>query len=792
MHEVTFTSHRFENHTLFLESWYFRGRVSLAGKEGAKAWRIFVWHRLQDAEKASCVVEGARPLPFQVREHEGGLQLEAEGMAALWIRLNRFGFRFEGLEAFELESHRFGPLGKASGGAAREWTAFHEENDGLPLGAGLSLLINEPAKRRYYGLGERTGFLDKKGKVWTNWNTDDPHHHPDTDPLYQSHPFVLGLERGRAFGLYLDESWRTVFDLASVESQQSVVHTDGPTFDLYLIPGPSPKEVLTGYTALVGRAKLPPLWSLGHHQCRYSYANQDLALKVAEEYRKRDIPLDALWLDIDYMEGFKVFTFDRQRFPDVPALTSGLEALGVKTVAIVDPGVKKEPGYRIYEEGHSRGYFVRSHRDEELVGSVWPSPAVWPDFSRHEVREWWSELHQFYLDGGIAGIWNDMNEPAAFTVEGHSMDPHNRTLPGTAKQGDHFHAETHNLYGLQMCQSTYQGLRRLQPDKRPFILTRAGFSGIQKYAMVWTGDNHSYWEHLESSIPMLLNLGLSGVPFVGADIGGFGGNTSGELLARWTWLGAFYPFMRNHSGKTSRRQEPWMFGAPWEGYIREAVLFRYRMLPLLYTLAEQACQSGLPPMRPLIMEYPQDLEAETLCDQFLFGPDLLVAPSLKPGQNHRLVYLPEGEWQDFWSGESYQGPLYLPVPTPFDRVPLFQRAGSALPFTEAEAHTTDAYWEKLCWRVAPSEKIHGVLYEDSGDGYQPGAVSTLEGSYRDNRLKLSFHDRSSRPREFVEASVRGVAEPSWCSAPYQYSRDAEDGPVLKLDLTKGSVEVSWG
>jgi len=785
MHEVRFSSYRYGDHALHLEGSYFKGRVQLLQKEGVKVWRLFVWHRLEDAQKGSWVLEGLEPLAFQVYDD---LTCQAEGVPDLKLWLDPFGFAWEGLEAPELEAHRFGQLGKAAVGESSEWTAFHEVNDGLPLGAGLSLLIKEKAERHYYGLGERTGFLDKKGRTWTNWATDNPTHYPDADPLYQAHPFLMGLEEGKAWGLYLDETWRTVFDLASAEDHQSLIRTDGPTLDLYLIAGPSPKEVIRRYTALVGRANLPPLWALGYHQCRYSYTHQELALQIAREYRRRDIPLDALWLDIDYMDGFKVFTFSPERFPEPQKLTAALREMGVRTVTIVDPGIKKEAGYPVYEEGHAREYFIHSYRDEELWGEVWPNPAVWPDFTRAEVREWWGGLHRFYLERGVAGIWNDMNEPAAFTVFGQEPPKDNRTLPNSARQGNHYHAEVHNLYGYGMCQATYEGLRRLEPAKRPFILTRSGFAGIQKYAFVWTGDNHSYWEHLEGSIPMLLNLGLSGVPFVGADIGGFSAHADGELLARWTWLGVFYPFMRNHSGKTSRRQEPWVFGPRWEESIREAIRLRYRMLPYLYTLAQEAVATGLPPMRAMLLEHPHDPETLALHDQFMWGSDLLVAPATRPGQRHRLVYLPQGEWQDFWSGEVYEGPLHLPTATPHDRIPLFQRSGSAIPTTKVEPHTTDAHWETLVWQVALAPEVRGRVYEDQGEGYGPGYVSELEGTYDGYTLRLAFTDRAGQPRQRVEAVVRGVRQPQIGPSVHHYDPETQ---TLILDLTSGSAEAHW-
>jgi alpha-glucosidase len=784
MHEARFHSWHHHDTHLELEGTWVQASFHLLARGEERFWRLWVWQRLEDRTKRSWVLEGLEELPFSVVEEPGGLRLEASGIPPLRLTLDPFDFRWEGLEAYALEGGRFRELGAATLTSSNE-TTWRELYDGLTLGVGLSLLWKETPQRRYYGLGERTGFLDKRGRVWTNWATDNPQHHPDADPLYQVHPFVIAAEGQEAWGLYLDESWRSVFDLAASEPERSLLHTDGPTLDLYLIPGPSPKEVVRRYTALVGRPPLPPLWALGYHQCRYSYTHQAEALAVAQEFRRRGLPLDALWLDIDYMEGYKVFTFSPGRFPDPSRLVRELGELGVRTVVIVDPGVKREGGYPVYEEGHQKGYFVRNLQDQELVGEVWPKEAVWPDFTQEEVRRWWGELHRSYTDLGVAGIWNDMNEPAAFSVEGVRPPFQNRTLPPTARHGGYTHAEVHNLYGLLMSRATYEGLQRLRPERRPFVLSRSGFSGIQRYAWIWTGDNHSYWEHLEASLPMLLNLGLSGVAFAGADIGGFSAESHGELLARWTWLGVFYPFMRNHSSRASRRQEPWSFGEPWLGVIREALRFRYRLLPYLYTLAQEAASEGLPLMRPLMLEWPEDPLTWHLHDQFLLGADLLVAPALRPKETHRLVYLPEGSWREFWEGKELQGPGHVVLPTPFERIPLVQRAGSALPLTEPAPHTTDAYWEELVWQVALGEEIYGRLYEDEGEGAASGSWSELSGSYREGVLRLRWLDRG-HPRQRVEALVRGVLPPREVRGSYRYVEG-----VLSLDLSGGEVEVIW-
>jgi alpha-glucosidase len=637
--------------------------------------------------------------------------------------------------------------------------------DGKRQFGAYQLLWLESHSRRYYGLGERTGFLDKRGRQWVNWTTDEPHHTPHADPLYQAHPFVMAADGDQYFGLFVDESWRTRFDLACSSKNQSLIEADGPTLDLYLIPGPGPQEVLSRYTDLVGRAPAPPLWALGYHQCRWGYKNEADIRELMHQFRSRDIPCDALWLDIDYMDGYKSFTFSPLRFPDIQQLTADLRNEGLKVVAIVDPGVKKEDDYPVYESGKERGAFVTDSRDQELVGEVWPKQAVWPDFLRDDVQRWWGSCHKAYTDAGIAGIWNDMNEPAVFSIEGRKES---RDFPLDARHGTRDHEEVHNFYGHSMAKATFEGMKRLRPEQRPFVLTRSGFAGIQKYAWVWTGDNASSWEHLEMSIPMLLNLGMSGVPFCGADIGGFFENCNEELLIRWMWLGVFYPFMRNHSGRNRIEQEPWAFGERTSALLRQAIVFRYRLMPYLYTLVRQSCVTGLPLMRALFLHYPDDEETYHLYDQFLFGKDLLVAPALRPGQRKRLVYLPD-EWQAFWTGaKSQTGSSWHVSPTPLSSIPLFQRCGTAIPMTEAQSFTSSAHWKRLRWSVALGDVISGKVYEDEGDGYNAGITSWVEGRFDGRELQLDFHDKSAEAR-VIEFEILGMSAPSKASTSFQLS-----------------------
>ena len=729
MHTLAFKQVQLENSTLALAGEFFQARVTpLQGG----IFRILIWQRPEDRTKPHWAAQdlAAAPAPWHLGPNYAQCHVE-ESFLKLGLSPFQISFRTGTLllEIPGVYANRAPLTGSVSHMrtlATGEGDPYAETMDGYPLGSGLSLELKENSSRSYYGLGERMGYLNRKGRIWTNWNTDNHHHDPDTDPLYQSHPFLIAAQDGQAGALFLDETYRTRFDLAATEPSRSEIETEGPTMDLYLIPGPHPHRVVENYAQLTGTPPLPPLWALGYHQCRWSYPDDQTVLAIAEEFKSRDIPLEALWLDIDYMDGYKVFTVSPHRFPNLRALTQELAQAGIKVVAIINPGVKKE-NYPVYQRGKENGAYVTTRREEELSGEVWPGEVVWPDFSRAEVREWWAHEHRPLLEAGLAGIWNDMNEPSAASFPG-------RTLPEGARHGSHWHSEIHNFYANFMNQATYQALKDFNPEKRPFILTRAGFSGVQRQAWVWTGDNMALWSHLELAIPELINLGLSGVPFLGTDIGGFSGITDGELLARWTWAATLFPFMRNHAGKGSRKHEPWSFGEPYTSAIRKAIRFRYALLPYLYTLSQEASQTGRPLLRPLFFSYPEDPESYKIHDQFLLGENLLAAPITRPGQTHRLAYLP-GEWADFWNGAT-KNPGYQPVAAELDSLPLFQRPGSAVPLTKPANHTQSAFWQPLLWRIIPAPEISGEVYQDAGEGYASGEIFSLRGGIEKKRLWL--------------------------------------------------------
>jgi alpha-glucosidase len=696
----------------------------------------FTHPRLAPKQSWAVVADEARPL--QVRREGEALHVTAEGVA-LELSPTTGTWRFRDAEGREL---------------ARCESVSGEFSPNMPLDHSRArLALHAPEDEAYLGFGEKVGPLDKRGMRLTFWNTDVMPHHPDTDPLYISIPFCLGLRSGVAWGFFLDETWRSEVDVAYADPERVRWESWGPELDVYLIAGPHPADVLRRYVTLTGRAPLPPLWSLGAQQSRWGYEHADDIRGVIQAYRSRGLPLDVVYLDIDYLEAYKVWTWDRSRFPDPRGLAGEAEAEGVRLVPIIEPNVKAEPGYAVYEEAKEQDFLVRADSGDVLVGEVWARPAVFPDFTREEVQRWWADWHQVFLEEGIAGFWNDMNEPACFSLieatgSVHAMGGRSeeakrtegKTLPNAARHGKKRHLEVHNVYGMAMTKAAFEGFRQHAPERRPFVLTRAGYAGIQRYGAAWTGDNSSHWEHLELSMPMLMGLGLSGVAFTGADIPGFIGRPSPELFARWTQLGTFYPLMRNHAAKPMPFQEPWRFGERYLELARAALERRYRLLPTLYSLMHEASENGLPPLRPLLMLDPTDPEALRAFDQFLFGRDLLVAPITKPGHTKRLAYLPRGQWLEWPNldrpGAVREGGQHVIAEGPLDTVPLWLRAGGAVALTKPAPYTTTANWEHLEWHIHAGPDLRARLYEDDGDGYGESRTALITGAFDRGRFIL--------------------------------------------------------
>ncbi len=616
-----------------------------------------------------------------------------------------------------------------------------------------------------YGLGEKNGPLNKRG--WklggyslTMWNSDTFGYDASTDPLYVSVPFYLVLRNGVAHGVFLDNTWRSNVDVGHQTEGALAFGAEGGPLDYYFIYGPEPKKVIERYTALTGRMPLPPLWALGYHQCRYSYYPEARVRFIADNFRQRRIPADVIWLDIHYQDRYRPFTWDPKRFPDPPRLIAELRKEGFRTVTIVDPHPPKVAGYAPYESGLAGDHFVKNPDGSIYEAPVWPSKAedgdapdwskppgtrsVFPDFSRPATRAWWGSLYAGLLGAGVAGIWNDMNEPAIF-------DTPTGTMPLDVRHDNEGaptdHREIHNVYGMLMSRATYEGLRRLEPDERPFVLSRASFAGGQRYTALWPGDNVSDWTALRASIPTLLGMGLSGFPFVGADIGGFAEAPTAELYTRWLQAGVFYPFMRTHTAFGTPDQEPWSYGADYEEVNRRAIELRYRLLPHIYSVMHDSSESGLPAMRPLLLEYPDDGATYGMDDQFLFGSDLLVAPVLRAGATQRGVYLPRGDWYDYWTGERYAGGRGISVPVTLASIPLFVRGGAFVFSQPVVQNTGEMPGQPLEVTLFPGGSSERWLYEDAGNGfdYQRGGFLRRRFAATGTTIEIGAPEGTWRP-----------------------------------------------
>ena len=594
----------------------------------------------------------------------------------------------------------------------------------------------------FYGLGEKAARLDKRRGFFINWNSDTPGYTEGKDPIYQTIPFYLGLQHDVAYGIFFDNSYRSYFDFGRSSQQRTWFGAEGGEMNYYFFYGPSIKKILSRYADLTGHMPMPPMWALGNQQSRWSYYPDTMVEEVVRQYRARDLPLDVIHLDIDYMHGYRVFTWDTKRFPDPKGLADKLGKQGVKLVAIVDPGVKyqprssKVPGntsatseaepkdqrYYVFDEGIEKNYFQRRQNGDLFIPKVWPGDSVFVDYTLPEARRWWGDLHRAYTDNGVAGIWNDMNEPSDFV----DQTGKNQSDVVTYDEGEHStHAKNRNVFALVEAQATYEGLERLQPGKRPYVITRAGYAGIQRYSTMWTGDTNSTWDSLALNIPMFTTLGLSGEPFVGSDVGGFIGRGNGELLVRAYQISFLAPFCRNHKVIDGYDQEPWRFGKYYEDIIRKYLKLRYQLLPFLYTTLAEAHRTGVPLFRPLVLNYQDDPNTLNLDDEFMIGSDLLVAPIVKPDVTARLVYLPKGVWYDYWTNKKYEGGAVIRIDAPLATVPVFVRGGAIIPLGPAMNYVGEKRVDPITFAIYLDDKgsASTTLYEDDGisPAYQQGA-----------------------------------------------------------------------
>ena len=594
---------------------------------------------------------------------------------------------------------------------------------------------------RFYGMGEKNNGFEKSGLRTLFWNTDvmgdfsqREAFHGVTDPMYVSIPYLLAKLEGGWLGILVDNPFPVFMSTGAQErlaQERDDADQTGPFYlgstngspVLYFIYGPTPDTVTTKLQRLCGTTPLPPLWALGHHQSRWGYRSYEDLLELDRKFAEEAIPNDGLWLDIDYMEGCRIFTVAQDGFAEPERMLGDLAARGRRVVAIIDPGVKLDKKYSVYREGSSRDLFCMTTENREYVGMVWPGATVFPDFSLSETRRWWAERVKDFVSLGFAGFWLDMNDPSTGTVTLDEM---------RFGRGKEAHEAYHNQYALGMQTASREGLLAARPDERPFLLSRSGFISTSRHAAVWTGDNVSNQHHLAGSIPLSLNLTLSGIPFNGCDVPGFDGDADAQLAVAW-YKGCFlFPFLRNHCIKGARRQEPWAYDRRVTRIIGYYIALRYKILPYLYNLFIDQEELGRPILRPLFYEFPEEEGFDKVDDQFMVGPSILQAPLLSPSLNNRKLRLPEGRWYSIWDRRWLKGNREVSAVQSSRSTPVYIREGSILPM-QAGVRTTNANdLSQIELHIFVSDRYEGVAgytyrFDDGASyAYRSGARTSLQ------------------------------------------------------------------
>ena len=740
-----------------ITSWQFDGHCLVAStQEGHVQVRFYADRIVRITVSASSTPESypyaviAEALPVQLALKEDPAYLELR-TSRLVVRLDRNPFT---LSFLSLEGE---VLNEEVPGLGTSWigdqvTSYRVLQEG----------------ERFIGLGEKTGPLDRRGNGYQNWNTDAYSYSPGQDPLYCSTPFYIGIHHRRQYGIYLDNSYKSFFNFGASNNRFSSFSADAGDLNYYFIQGDSVAGVIEGYTHLTGRMPLPPKWSIGYQQCRYSYYPDFEVRAIAKTFRDKKIPADAIVLDIHYMDKYKIFTWDNERFPDPKGLIDYLKSLNFEVVVMCDPGIKVENGYEPYDDGKDKDVFVKYPDSEYYTGQVWPGWCHFPDFTNPQARTWWKEKLACYSSLGVEGYWNDMNEIATWgNMLPENIEFHHEGEKATARKA-------RNIYGLQMARSTYEGACELLDGKRPFNLTRSGFSGIQRYAAVWTGDNVSYDDHMMLGVRIVNSMGVSGMAFAGYDVGGFTGDASVKLFARWITLGAFSPFFRGHTMVNSLDAEPWSFGEEVENISRNFIRLRYQLMPYLYAVFYEATQTGMPIQRTLAIAHAHDARVYLAAyqNQYFFGPFYLVAPAVSH-QAYTKVFLPEGNWYSLYDGRPLPGNAEVIVECPVHRLPVFIAAGAIIPMQPPVMHAREKVTELHVHIYSGGSQTVFDYYDDDGSTFRhqggeyhfrrmihDGVKKCLEiqaarGSYLPpfTRIKLVLHGSSGVGHFLVNGST---------------------------------------
>ncbi|MES3025257.1 MAG: glycoside hydrolase family 31 protein [Pseudomonadota bacterium] len=686
------------------------------------------------------VIAGTTPTPTRVTQSDTELVLATEALTAR-VAKKPFAITFTTPDGKIISADE--------PGLATSW-----------IGDEVSTYKTLQEGERFIGLGEKTGKLDRRGSAYTNWNTDAFRYTDGTDPLYATIPFYIGVHHGLSYGIFFDNSYQSDFNFGASNQRFSSFGAQGGEMNYYFIHHPQVAGIIGAYTALTGRMPLPPLWSLGYQQNRYSYYPESEVLRIAQTLREKKIPADGITLDIHYMDAYKLFTWDKARFPDPKAMVAKLDAMGFKTTVIVDPGIKVEKGYGAYERGLRDDIFVKYADGANYSGEVWPGWCHFPDFTSAKGRDWWRKEVKTYAGAGVAGLWNDMNEIATW---GQKM-PNNLLFDfdGAATT----HKQAHNVYALEMTRASYEGMKQAT-GVRPFMLTRAGFAGLQRYSAIWTGDNRAEEDHMLLGVRLLNSLGVSGVAFSGMDVGGFTGVPTQSLYARWMQIGAFTPYFRNHAASDTKASEPWTFGQDVLDVSRNYINLRYRLMPYLYSAFSEAAATGEPVMRTLAIDYTHDAEVyqPAFQHQYLFGKAFLVAP-FDSTKEFGKVWFPAGKWYELHTDKVEEGGREAVVALSPARLPVYVKEGSIVPEQSLVQSTAERPAPTLLVHIYKGARDNGaVYYEDDGASfayekgqyfrrtieYQAAARSIsfgkVEGSYASKfrKLELVLHGFGDAP-----------------------------------------------
>jgi alpha-glucosidase len=651
-------------------------------------------------------------------------------------------------------------------------------------------------EEKFIGLGEKTGPLNRRELSYVNWNTDAPGYGLTDDPLYSTLPFFIGIHSDRVFGIFFDNSYKSFFNFGgSTDGSSYFFGAEGGAMNYYFFGASSVSGLIRDYTWLTGRMEMPPLWSLGYQQSRWSYTSQQQVLDIAGRMRQDSIPCDVIYCDIDYMNGYRVFTWNPVTYSHPKFLTDSLKRMGIHLVTIIDPGVKIDTnGYQPYISGLKNHFFLHYPDGRPYTGSVWAGRSHFPDFTRDTVRKWWGENFRILTGNGVTGFWNDMNEPS---VWGQDIPPLVESGEGkntvTLKQ-------SRNIYGMQMARATFEGTRSLLKGERPFVLTRAAYSGIQRYSAMWTGDNNPTDDHMLLGYRMINSMGLAGVAFDGVDIGGFTGNPTPELMVRWMSLGVYTPMFRNHTARDNTSHEPWAWGEDNEKLMRQFIRTRYRLLPYLYSVFHEATLTGMPVNRTLAIDYTFDnaVYDTSFENEFLFGPFMLIAP-VASICNSVQVYLPSGEWYRFGSDEKYGGNRLIRAGAPLNDLPVFVKAGAIIPMQNpilTTAYNGDGIMYLNIWYGDIPGRFNyyeddGITYQYTGGKYYERVLSFNPGD-REISLDSMRGGYNTRFRT-VELILHGFPAGSKYKVNGQYEKTAGKGIVqtLSFPLENGKISVKW-